>query len=317
MPKLVRVDDPDDSTITLGQASCLPEFYLGTHRTYWSTWATEDRDGDINAMPPLFISRRQLEVAGKTWTPPTSEVSIDSGGFTELKLFGRWTVSLAEYAEFCCRVHEWAGKRLGFIAPQDWMCEPFVISGKDAPRPADRFVGTKLSVAEHQRLTVENLVELRRALPDATAAKVAPVLQGWHISDYFRIVDAYAEAGVDLWREPVVGVGSICREGDPMVVVEILDELSKLGLRLHAFGAEDGIIGHLLRDGGLYREVKPSVIEPYGVVSFDSLAWSFAGRRRQLRLEDCTHAGDCRNCPRWAITWRDNLLMKAARKVAA
>src|SRR6266511_2579815 len=88
----------------------------------------------------------------------------------------------------------------------DWMTEEAVIRGGTVGRT--RFVGTRLSLAEHQRRTVHNYLELRHLADDLP---IVPVLQGQSIDDYKRIIDAYHRAGVDLHREPLVGLGSVCR----------------------------------------------------------------------------------------------------------
>jgi hypothetical protein len=72
------------------------------------------------------------------------------------------------------------------------------------------------------------------------------------------------------------------------------------GYRLHGFGVKVGglrRIGHLLQ-------------------SADSLAWSYAARKREVRLSDeahaelgvPTHSGVCNNCYAWAATWREDVL---------
>jgi hypothetical protein len=61
-----------------------------------------------------------------------------------------------------------------WAAPQDWMCEPIVINGGTAG--GQRFAGTHLSVAEHQRRTVANYAQLRDLAPDLP---IIPVVQGW------------------------------------------------------------------------------------------------------------------------------------------
>lgn len=112
-------------------------FYLGTHRPRWLA----------SLAVPLFVSRRTLAPLRRL---PRARAlwALDSGGFTELTIHGRWTVAPAEYA---CEVQR-LGAEIGgleWAAPQDWMCEPAV---------RER---TGLSVEEHQRRTTRNLLELR------------------------------------------------------------------------------------------------------------------------------------------------------------
>jgi len=64
------------------------------------------------------------------------------------------------------------------------------------------------------------------------------VLQGWRQADYERCVALYHAEGVDLAREPRVGVGSICSRQGTTVVQDILWSLAAGGLALHAFGVK-------------------------------------------------------------------------------
>jgi hypothetical protein len=92
-------------------------FWLGTHQPGWLA----------RAGVPLFVSDvrlrvyRHLPVAAAPW-------ALDSGGFTELQRFGRWTTGPAGYADRVRRYRDAIGG-LSWAAPQDWMCEPIVISG--------------------------------------------------------------------------------------------------------------------------------------------------------------------------------------------
>src|SRR5699024_2689834 len=135
--------------------------------------------------------RRRLPVAVTDW-------ALDSGGFTELNLHGRWETTPHDYAAAVRRYRDEIGK-IQWAAPQDWMCEPAVLAR------------TGLTVADHQRRTLDNLLTLRTTAPDLPWV---PVLQGWAPEDYRRHVDAYTAAGINLTREPVVGLGSVCRRQD-------------------------------------------------------------------------------------------------------
>src|SRR5262245_10177589 len=80
----------------------------------------------------------------------------------------------------------WSGRRRR-------MCEPFMLAK------------TGLTVAEHQARTVANYLELRSLAPELP---FVPVLRGWSLGDYLhRCVELYERAGVNLAREPLVGVG--------------------------------------------------------------------------------------------------------------
>lgn len=158
------------------------------------------------------------------------------------------------------------------------------------------FHGTGLSVAEHQRRTVENFLELRRL--DAELP-IIPVLQGWTLGDYWRCEGLYRDAGVDLRKEPVVGVGSVCRRQGTGAASRIMMTLASSGIRIHGFGFKtQGLQGchHVLE-------------------SADSLAWSYAARRDPpLPGHDKPGPGrrtghiNCANCADYALAWRTALL---------
>lgn len=262
------------------------KFFLGTHRP---NWLGDERFAEV----PLFLSRRQLD---RYAAPPAAatDFALDSGGFTELQIHGRWTLSAEQYAECVQRYARLYGKRMLWCAPQDWMCEPIVLAGGNAARGVT-FAGTGLTVEEHQRRTVSNFVDLRRLL----GALVIPVLQGWTMADYWRCCEQYEDAGVDLGNEPTVGVGSVCRRQSTAEVTTIMTTLASDGLRLHGFGFKKGGLKnchHLL-------------------VSADSTSWSEVGRRRvSLPGHDKPGPGrprghkNCANCAEWALAWRDDLL---------
>jgi hypothetical protein len=192
--------------------SSAPCFLLGTHQPGWLA----------TSRVPLFVSDRRLKgyqvlpLARVPW-------ALDSGAFSELALHGSWEhgPSPAQYAARIRRYQRDIGK-LRWVAPQDWMCEPFIVAK------------TGLSVAEHQRRTVDNFCCLRKLAPELP---IIPVVQGWLVADYVRCVALYQAAGVDLTSEPLVGVGSICRRQGTAEVGAILEALHGLGVtRLHGFG---------------------------------------------------------------------------------
>jgi hypothetical protein len=253
-------------------------FYLGTDRPRW-----------LGAVPvPLFVSRRVL--ARRRELPPvTAGWALDSGAFTELKDHGRWTVTPAEYAGEVRRWHSQAGG-MHFASPQDWMCEPAVIAGGTFGR--ERFVGTGLSVPEHQRRTTDNLLELRSLAPDLPWI---PVLQGWQEADYLRHADQYAALGVDLTREPLVGVGSVCRRQDTRTAERLVCRLARDGLRLHLFG----------------YKLRGLALSARFLASSDSMAWCYHASRRPP-LPGCPHR-NCAHCLRYALWWREKALKAVER----
>lgn len=159
-----------------------------------------------------------------------------------------------------------------WAAPMDWMCEPFVVER------------TGLSVREHQERTVQSYLSLR--------GPFVPVLQGWTVEDYWRCIDLYAEAGVELRDEPVVGIGSVCRRQGTTDTENLIVELASYGIRLHGFG---------FKRNGLDRVA-------WALHSADSLAWSYNARRNPP-LPGCTHK-NCNSCLRWALRWRSTVVSK-------
>lgn len=236
------------------------DFYLGTHEPSW-LGRTE---------VPLFISRRRLARL-KRLPRALGPWALDSGGFTELTLHGRWVTGARSYVAEVRRWSEEIGQ-LRWAACQDWMCEPFMLNR------------TGLSVSEHQRRTIDSYRELRDLAPDLPWV---PVLQGWTVGDYWRHVEAYAQAGVDLGRLPLVGLGSVCRRQSALRATALLASLAVVdGLSLHGFGFKlKGLEG----------------AAPY-LASADSLAWSYHARRRPP-LPGCSHKS-CVNCLAYALRWR-------------
>lgn len=239
-------------------------FYLGTHVPSW-LWRSPDP-------VPFFVSRRTLSKV-KTWKPAKNRWALDSGGFTEIHMHGRWDMSEKEYVSFVDRARKEVGN-LDFAAPQDWMCEDSALKA------------TGLSVREHQRRTTLNFLRLRDT---KVGDLVIPVLQGQTIGDYLSHVEEYEREGISLVEEKTVGVGSVCRRKAEAEFLE-LEELAFLR-NLHGFG---------VKKGGLRAQ-------PDLFASSDSLAWSFAARRGQIRLDGHSHK-NCANCLEFALLWRKELL---------
>jgi hypothetical protein len=180
--------------------------------------------------------------------------------------------------------------KLAWAAPQDWMCEPIVLKGGTSV--GGKFRGTGLSIPEHQRRTVANFLELRSMAPDLP---FIPVLQGWSMTDYWRCEDLYAKAGVDLTKEPIVGIGTMCRRQATAEAGRILATMSGSGIRLHGFGFK----------------IKGLTESAHLLESADSLAWSFTARRRPpLPGHDKPGGVDrlyghknCANCADYALAW--------------
>ncbi|MFE0025110.1 hypothetical protein [Amycolatopsis sp. NPDC059021] len=237
-------------------------FYLGTHQPAWLA-----RGLGV----PLLVSHRRL-AERRTLPRATGTWALDSGGFTELSLHGRWRSDARSYVAAVRRYAEEIGN-LAWAAPQDWMVEPHVRAR------------TGLSLRTHQHRTVRNYLRLRELAPELP---IIPVVQGEAVADYHRCADTYERHGIDLAALPLVGVGSVCRRQHSAEVEHIVRSLHTRGLRLHCFG------------------VKTSGLARYGAVisSSDSAAWSFGGRYRPGCAP--SHRTEA-NCLRYALAWHARL----------
>ena len=235
-------------------------FYLGTHMPNWLSQTTI----------PLFVSDVRLR-GRKTLPTAVGKWALDSGAFSQLLTYGAWQPDdMKRYADRVMRYQVAIGG-LEWAAPQDWMCEPFMLTR------------TGKTVEEHQHLTIENFVTLRALAPTVS---FIPVLQGYTLSDYVRHSHMYAQAGIDLGAESRIGVGSVCRRQATQDIASIMMRLSSdfPGV-LHGFG------------------VKISGLRLYASMlgSADSMAWSFDARRKEA-LSGHTHK-NCANCLQFAQQW--------------
>jgi hypothetical protein len=228
-----------------GTVSGAVKFFVGLHQP-----------GQAQHFDMACISINRLR--GRKKRVECDEVLVDSGAFTELLLYGGYRHGVGAYAAELHRLHVAGVVKIAAAVAQDFMCEPFML-GK-----------TGLTVEEHQRLTIERYdaltSELDRLFGGTCPFPVMPVLQGYAPSDYARHVKAY---GQRLTRGMWVGVGSVCkRNGAPEQIVAVLAVIEALrpDLRIHGFGVKQTALLH------------PGVRNM--LHSADSMAWSFAARRR-------------------------------------
>ena len=240
------------------------EFYLGTHVTSWLR----------RYKLPFFVSQRTLGRV-KTLHPTLDKWMLDSGGFSELSINGRWTVSPHKYVLSVRRYANEMGN-LRAAAVQDWMCEPVILKK------------TGLTIKQHQANTIKSYLELKSLGP---WLPWMPVLQGWDKSDYLRHADMYDHANIDLTSLPIVGVGSVCRRQATKEAVDIIKSLSQLGIKLHGFGVK--LQG--LKQMAHYLD------------SADSLAWSY-GARYSPPLPGCRGHINCANCYVYAEQWYQRIV---------
>ena len=188
------------------------------------------------------LRRRKAPFPAQAWI-------MDSGAFTEIAAHGHYRHDVAHYAADIVRWRDNGG--LVCAVAQDWMCEPWIVRK------------TGLTVAEHQRRTIDRYDALMEA---DTGVAIMPVLQGFDPDDYRRHIAAYGDR---LTHGAYVGVGSVCkRNGDPAAILAVLDAIhaDRPDLRLHGFGLKATSL--------MCRPITARLH------SADSMAWSFAERRR-------------------------------------
>lgn len=141
------------------------------------------------------------------------------------------------------------------------MCEPFILAQ------------TGLTIADHQRLTIERYDALCCLVPATT---IMPVLQGYAPGDYVEHITQYGDRlRSGMW----VGVGSVCkRNADVGAIEAVLHAVTSArpDLRYHGFGIKTTALESSYVRGCLY--------------SADSMAWSYAARRNGGNANDWREA---------------------------
>lgn len=212
-------------------------FFVGIHQP-----------SDAHRFDAAFISVNRLRKRKSGFV--VGDWIMDSGAFTQLDRHGGYDDPPSVYA---AEIRRWAGNGTLLAAvSQDYMCEPFMLAK------------TGLSIADHQRLTIERYDAIRAC--DLGGVYLMPVLQGYAPSDYVSHIRQYGERlAPGAW----VGVGSVCkRNGDPAAVEDVLLAIKAVrpDLRLHGFGLKITALA-----SGLVRELLHTA---------DSMAWSFSARKQ-------------------------------------
>lgn len=216
-PPIPRHAEDTEERTTAGAATGGFLFYPGLHQPH-----------DAAHFDRCCISIHRLERRKKRVDCP--EVFVDSGAFTKLAKHGCYPEPVETYAAQLHRLWTSGVVRIAVASCQDYMCEPFMLAK------------TGLTVADHQRLTVERydalVAELNRLFDGPPPFPVMPVLQGFALGDYLRHIDMYGDR---LTRGMWVGVGSVCkRQGNVAVIEDLLFAIKEVrpDLRLHGFRRE-------------------------------------------------------------------------------
>jgi len=210
------------------------KFYVGMHMP-----------SKADKIDAAFISVNVLKNRKSPF--PVKDWIMDSGAFTTIAKHGYYPEDVSEYAK---HIRRWKdnGNLIAAVS-QDYMCEDIMLKK------------TGLTIAEHQRLTIERYDAL---VKEDTGVYIMPVLQGYKPSDYVAHIHAYGDR---LVKGAYVGVGSVCkRNTSPSSIVEVLKAIKacRPDLRLHGFGVKTTALA--------WAEVRDNL------ESADSMAWSFAAR---------------------------------------
>lgn len=221
-------------------------FFLGVHQP-----------SDAKHTSAAFVSVHRLTgPKGRKAPFEVGDWIMDSGAFSTILTHGGYPDPPEDYA---AHVRKWAGNgNLLAAVSQDYMCEAHMLKI------------TGLTVAEHQRLTVERYDALRQC--DLGGVYLMPVLQGYAPEDYVCHVHLYGDR---LDHGAWVGVGSVCkRNGDPSAIEVVLLAIKRArpDLKLHGFGLKSTALG-----SDVVRQL---------LFSADSLAWSYAARREGRNPND-------------------------------
>ena len=217
-----------------------------------------DQPGDARHFERAFLSINRMRA--RRGVLGCQDWILDSGAFQEIDRFGGYRETPAQYAG---EVNRLAAIDPGIRAAvsQDWMCEDFILAK------------TGLTIADHQRLTVERYDAL---LPLVRGVYLMPVLQGYSPASYVAHARAYGDR---LAPGAYVGVGSLCkRNGSPFKIEDVLLAVKRERpyLALHGFGIKTTALR-----SGVVRNC---------LLSADSMAWSFAARKQGRNAHDWREA---------------------------
>lgn len=207
---------------------------------------------------------------------------MDSQAFSTIAMHGGYPHPVEEYA---AHIRRWksCGNLLAAVS-QDYMCEPVMLNK------------TGLTVAEHQRLTIERYDALLRC---ETGCYIMPVLQGYEPEEYVSHIRQY---GARLAHGAWVGVGSVCkRNASPCLILDVLIAIKteRPDLGLHAFGLKTTALAH-----GTIRAL---------LETSDSMSWSFEARKKKTGANDWRNAMKFKNAVGRPQLYQSHFIEAAAR----
>lgn len=221
-------------------------FFLGLHQP-----------SDCKHFDAAFVSVNRLRARKGPFA--VGDWIMDSGAFSTIATHGGYPHPVEEYA---AQIKRWKGNgNLLAAVSQDYMCEPVMLKK------------TGLTIAEHQRLTIERYDALLRC---ETGCYIMPVLQGYEPEEYVSHIRQY---GKRLKRGAWVGVGSVCkRNSSPCLILDVLIAIKteRPDLDLHGFGLKKTALAH-----GTIRAL---------LATSDSMSWSFEARKKKTGANDWRNA---------------------------
>ncbi|MCO6011529.1 hypothetical protein NE236_41920 [Actinoallomurus purpureus] len=262
-------------------------FYLGISEPSWV--------GEDSPLPdhiPVCLSCYRIRDR-KSLPRATRPVLLDSGGFSVLSKKradgspARWDLTPQQFVKRVRWIIRQLGRMPDAIAIMDWMCEQFMLAR------------TGLTVEEHRRRTVISALELMWIAPDLPWMFVLQGNAEDGPDDHLRCADMYEQAGIDLAKAPMVGVGSVCR-------LQATDQIITLFAAL-----DERFAGQDVRLHGLGMKKLAYVVAP-AAHSWDSQGWSLRGRNAGPCQHGLGHVHEG-NCPYFAVEWYDQVLTAAAR----
>lgn len=221
-------------------------FFVGLHQP-----------SDAKHFNAAFVSVNRLRTRKGAFA--VGDWIMDSGAFSTIATHGGYPHPVDEYAS---QIKRWKsnGNLLAAVS-QDYMCEPAMLAK------------TGLTIADHQRLTIERYDALLRC---ETGCYIMPVLQGYAPDDYVAHIRQY---GKRLKHGAWVGVGSVCkRNSSPCLILDVLIAIKteRPDLDLHGFGLKTTALAH-----GTIRALLGTA---------DSMAWSLAARMNGGNANDWRNA---------------------------